>query len=104
MGKKKKQSSKKRAAAAELAQEEAREELLALAAIYGEDIEVHEGHASLGFSLRVVPHPGEASANYVSVTLVVRSGSPPPGRPAFQRMVSVPSACCIALSCACAVT
>lgn len=75
MGKKKKQGGKRRSAAvAALEQEEAKEELLALTAIFGEDIEVHEGHDSLGFTLQVVPHPGEAEANYVSVTLVVRWG------------------------------
>lgn len=54
------------------AQEEAREELLALEAIFGDDLSpAHDGRA-LGFALRVVPHPGEAAANYVSLTLVVR--------------------------------
>lgn len=65
---------KKKAAAAELTQEEAREELLALEAIYGEDLEVHE--EGLGFCLHVTPHPGEAAANHVSVQLVVRCGGP----------------------------
>lgn len=76
MGKTKKKvgGAKKRAqAAAEMSQEEAREELLALEAIFGEDLAVHEG--SLGFSLRVVPHPGEAAANHVSLMLVVRCGA-----------------------------
>lgn len=88
MAKKKKQSSKRRAAASELAREEAREELLALAAIYGDDIDVHESHESLGFSLRAVPHPGEASANHVSVTLVVRWGRPPPQRRLMRRALA----------------
>ncbi len=69
--KKKKAKVKRRATAAtQLSQEEAREELLALEAIFGEDLTVHEG--SLGFTLRVVPHPGEAAFNHVAVTLVVR--------------------------------
>lgn len=47
------------------------EELLALSAIYGEescclDTDNH------GFVLKVVPHPGEAAANFVSVKLAVR--------------------------------
>lgn len=73
MGKGKKKGSgggKKKAAAAELSQEEAREELLALEAIYGEDLVVHE--EGLGFSLHVTPHPGEAAANHVSCQLAVR--------------------------------
>jgi hypothetical protein len=61
MGKQKKKGKKGRAAAAaELTREEAREELLALEAIFGEDITLHEDGAALGFTLRVVPHPGEA--------------------------------------------
>ena len=83
------------------------EELLALEAIYGEDLEVHEDGARVlraqgrhvsdlhpcqfgqaltdvapsllphptgsGVNLRVVPHPGELEANFVSVTLQIRS-------------------------------
>ena len=64
---------KRAAAAAALNEEEIREELLALEAIFGEDLAVHDG-AGLGFSLHVVPHPGEAAANHVSLTLVVRCG------------------------------
>lgn len=74
MGKKKQKKKGRAAAAAELTQEEAREELLALEAIFGEDIALREdgpGSAGLGFTLRVVPHPGEAAANYAEVTLVV---------------------------------
>ncbi len=73
MGKGKKKGGgggKKKAAALELSQEEAREELLALEAIYGEDLAVHE--EGLGFSLHVTPHPGEAAANHVSCQLSVR--------------------------------
>lgn len=79
-------AAKKRAvAAAALAQEEAREELLALEAIFGEDLSVHDG-GSLGFNLRVVPHPGEAAANHVSLTLVV-------GCAAGRRCSCMPDAC-----------
>lgn len=69
-GKKKGGGGKKKAAASEQSQEEAREELLALEAIYGEDLAVHE--EGLGFSLHVTPHPGEAAANHVSCQLAVR--------------------------------
>jgi len=58
MPKNKKRSHKpKGRAARELAREEAHEELLALEAIFGEDILVRA--EDLGFSLRIVPHPGE---------------------------------------------
>ena len=60
MGKKAKKGKKGRAAAAaELTREEAREELLALEAIFGEDIALQQDGAALGFKLRVVPHPGK---------------------------------------------
>ena len=72
MGKQKKKDNKRQAAARQLAQEEAREELLALQAIFCDDLTVHDTNDTLGFSLLVQPHPGEALANYVSVTLVVR--------------------------------
>lgn len=85
MVKKKPAKKKKALAAQELDREEVRDELLALEAIYGEDFEAR-GDGS-GFSLRVVPHPGEAEANHVSVKLVVRCGAaaafcrlPPPVR------------------------
>ena len=71
MVKKKPAKKKKALAAQELDREEVRDELLALEAIFGpEDFEARpEGS---GFSLRVVPHPGQAEANHVSVKLVVR--------------------------------
>lgn len=56
-------------------QEEAREELLALEAIFGDDLSPAQDGRGLGFALRVLPHPGEAAANYVSLTLVVRWGA-----------------------------
>lgn len=50
--------------------EEARDELLALRAIYGEDLcELEHG---AGYSLPVVPHPGMAESNRISVVLVFR--------------------------------
>lgn len=73
MGKHKKKQSKRRSAAAELRQEEASEELSALSAIFGDDLQQFEG--SLGFQVHIVPHPGEARANYVGLTLVVRYGA-----------------------------
>lgn len=47
--------------------EEVQEELVALQAIFGEDLTVHDDQK--GFSLRVVPHPGEAEVNHVSVII-----------------------------------
>lgn len=74
MGYKKKKrptTNKKRdAAREELDMEEAREEVLALSAIFGEALEVRDDEG--GFTLRVVPHPGEAMANHVAVQLIVR--------------------------------
>ncbi|KAG2496142.1 hypothetical protein HYH03_005744 [Edaphochlamys debaryana] len=52
------------------AHQETEEELLALAAIYGEDLDVHYDGA--GFDLLVVPHPGMADENLCSVELSVR--------------------------------
>ena len=67
---KKKKKGQRRRAIKDLSQEEAREELLALQYIFGEDLVVHEDR--LGFTLSIVPHPGEAQANHVAVTLVAR--------------------------------
>ena len=47
-----------------------RDELLALEAIYSEAVAVREDQG--GFTMTVVPHPGEAEENYVSVQLIVR--------------------------------
>ena len=63
--KKKKKSLKRR----EL-QEEAKEELEVLAAIFGDQFSADED--SHGFSLQVVPHPGRTEPNYVSVCLAAR--------------------------------
>jgi hypothetical protein len=49
---------------------EQEEEMIALSAIYGADLELHED--GTGFNLRVVPHPGELEANFVSLQLQVR--------------------------------
>lgn len=49
--------------------EEATDELLALQAIY-EDFDLHDDR--MGFTLRIVPHPGEAQENWVSITLAFR--------------------------------
>lgn len=51
------------------------EELLALQAIYGEDLVPHAD--SMGFSLVIVPHPGQAAVNTVSLRLIVRRVSGP---------------------------
>lgn len=68
----KKKGKKKRLTAAEAAcEEERREELLALSLIYGEDLQPFSDGSA--FSLRVLPHPGEAETNHVAVTLNVRS-------------------------------
>lgn len=50
---------------------EVHDELLALTAIFGEDLQVEEGNEA--FKLHVVPHPGEAETNYVSIELEIRS-------------------------------
>lgn len=49
---------------------EQEEEMIALSAIYGADLELHED--GTGFNLKVVPHPGELEANFVSLQLQVR--------------------------------
>jgi translation initiation factor 2-alpha kinase 4 len=49
--------------------EEAADELLALEAIF-EEFDLHDD--GMGFNLRIVPHPGEAEANWVSADLVFR--------------------------------
>ncbi len=53
-----------------LGNDEQRDELLALQAIYGDDLDVH--HDGAGFDLQVVPHFGLQENNYVSVQLSVR--------------------------------
>lgn len=68
--KKKNKKSKKRVVHEEnFDRAEVHDELLALTAIFGEDLEVEGNEA---FKLHVVPHPGEAETNYVSITLEIR--------------------------------
>lgn len=59
--------------------EQAAEELAALEAIYGDDIQIDEDRH--GFSLRVLPHPAELQENLVSSVLCVRSISNAPYLP-----------------------
>ena len=69
--KKKNKKSKKRVVHEEdFDRAEVHDELLALTAIFGEELEVEEGNEA--FKLHVVPHPGEAETNYVSITLEIR--------------------------------
>ena len=72
--KKKSKKSKRRTAAHEAEfefdREEVRDELLALQAIYGDDLILLDNNE--GFTLHVVPHPGEAETNYVSLNLEIR--------------------------------
>ena len=71
MAKKKKKATKQRKGTKNEADlEEARDEMLALSAIFAEAMVVDEDQA--GFNLRVVPHPGEAEANHVAIQLTVR--------------------------------
>lgn len=48
---------------------EKNDELVALGAIFGDDLEIQEDCE--GFRLFVQPHPGEAAANHVSLYLKV---------------------------------
>ena len=66
MAKKKKKKSLKRREM----QEEAKEELEVLAAIFGDHFVLDED--AHGFTLQVVPHPGRTEPNYVSVQLAAR--------------------------------
>lgn len=49
---------------------EAADELLALQAIYGDELEVLADNKS--FALLIVPHPGDGGENRVSLRLVLR--------------------------------
>jgi translation initiation factor 2-alpha kinase 4 len=77
MAKKKKRATKHKGGAQrhgtgmEVFLEEAREEMVALDAIFGADFAAHDD--GRGFDLRVVPHPGEAESNFVSAALKLRS-------------------------------
>lgn len=75
MAKKKKRSAAKKkpganAGGCEAFINKAKEEMVALEAIFESDFEAHGD--GCGFDLSVHPHPGEAEANFVSVRLVVR--------------------------------
>lgn len=71
--KKKAKKQKKKLQNTQGGREDARDELVALEAIFGEDLEVHPDEQ--GFTLRVVPHPGDVETNYVFVQLQIRQGS-----------------------------
>ena len=69
--KNKKFTTKKRATVEDgAAKEAAADELVALKAIFEEELVLHDN--AQGFTLRVVPHPGAAQVNYVSVELEVK--------------------------------
>jgi hypothetical protein len=71
MAKKKKRSDRrKQQAHGGIEGEGAQEELIALSAIYGEELQPDSD--CLGFSLKILPHPSDAEPNYCSVTLVFR--------------------------------
>lgn len=69
MPKKKKTKARARTQQASLAADAA-DELLALQAIYGDELEVLPDGKS--FSLVIVPHPGDGGVNRVSLRLVLR--------------------------------
>ena len=68
-----KKKSKKAGAESDEFLAEAKEEMVALEAIFDEEFEAHEDGG--GFNLTIVPHPGEAESNFVSVQLVVRQAA-----------------------------
>ena len=78
MGKKKKLKSK--AGAADM--DEAIDEMVALQSIFAE--EYRPDNAGTGFSLFVVPHPGQAAANHVSLDLDIRYIALPPSQSLWQ--------------------
>ncbi len=80
---------KKRAARAaeDLEQAEAREELAALALIY-EDFTARAEGGFLGFSVLIVPHPGNLEINHVAVTLEVALPRGYPDAPAALRLAA----------------
>jgi hypothetical protein len=71
MKKKNKKAKKRVPYEEEFDRAEVHDELLALTAIFGDDLKVEEGNEA--FKLHVVPHPGEAETNYVSIKLEIRS-------------------------------
>lgn len=70
MKKKTKKAKKRTIQTEEFDREEVHDELLVLTAIFGEDLQIHESNEA--FTLHVVPHPGEAETNYVSIKLDIR--------------------------------
>jgi hypothetical protein len=64
---KKKRGKKRQEQGEAVSSEEQRDELLALSLIYCEDLSAEEDGS--GFSLVVLPHPGEAETNHVRVRL-----------------------------------
>jgi hypothetical protein len=80
---------KKRAARAaeDLEQAEAREELAALVLIY-EDLTARTEGGALGFSVLIVPHPGNMEVNHVAVTLEVALPRGYPDAPAALRLAA----------------
>jgi hypothetical protein len=66
---KKKKKTKKQSAGWALSQE-VTDEIIALAAIYGEDFELDED--SHGYTVRIVPHPGDFEPNLCAVKLHIR--------------------------------
>lgn len=67
MGKKKKKKGRSRASAD---YEEATDEMLALQSIY--DSSFTPAEDGLGFTIAIVPHPGEAASNSCSIDLEIK--------------------------------
>lgn len=67
---------KKKVAKRREMQEEAKEELEVLAAIFGDQFTLDEDVH--GFRLHIVPHPGRTEPNYVSVHLTARFAADQP--------------------------
>lgn len=90
MAKKKKKKSVKRREM----QEEAKEELEVLAAIFGDHFTLDED--AHGYSLHIVPHPGRTEPNYVSVQMTIRYVVQPVlPKQAFHAGVECWHQCCI---------
>ncbi|KAL0052345.1 hypothetical protein WJX82_000639 [Trebouxia sp. C0006] len=67
-------------------QEEAKEELEVLAAIFGDHFGLDED--ARGFSLQLVPHPGRTEPNYVSAQLAVRYPADYPSQPLVLKVAT----------------
>ncbi|GIM05041.1 hypothetical protein Vretimale_9508, partial [Volvox reticuliferus] len=79
-----KKKKKGRAHRATVSNPETAEELLALAAIYGDEFSKHQD--GLGFDLAVVPHPGMLDENLVCVQLSVRYPHHYPAQPVALKL------------------